>query len=55
MTKSFKRRGGAIVCAALVGAAIGAFFAAPIAGAVLLSGVTAGALFLLAKLPMGPM
>lgn len=55
MNTKIKRRGGAIVLAALVGGAIGSFFDAPIAGAVILPLLVAVGLFLLSKVRLGPM
>ncbi len=55
MSKSLKRRGGAIAFSALVGALIGSFFGAPIIGAVISLGLTAGALLLLSRMRFGPM
>lgn len=55
MNKALKRRGGAIIIATVLGAGIGCFFAAPLSGALIAAGISAGALLLLAKLPIGPM
>ncbi len=54
MNTSMKRRGGVIALAALVGAAIGSI-QAPITGAVILLLLTAGGLFLLSRIRLGPM
>jgi hypothetical protein len=55
MNTSMKRRGGVIALSVLIGAAIGSIFQAPITGAVILPLLTAGGLFLLSRIRLGPM